>query len=142
MIESSPPTGWTRWYQRALPAYWLFLACTTHFPRLELRGPRNSDKFVHAIAFAILAFFFWRFCETIWTRLSPAFAWIAVLVLLAYAGADELTQPWFGRSCDLVDFLCDAVGVTAVLATLEWRRRALATGHAELATQLRSTPPS
>lgn len=36
--------------------------------------------------------------------------WSTVVIL--YAIADELTQPIFGRSCDIIDFIADAMGIS------------------------------
>ena len=36
--------------------------------------------------------------------------WSTVVIL--YAIADELTQPMFGRSCDMIDFIADAMGIS------------------------------
>lgn len=117
-----PP--WKRWYLRALPAYWMFLFCVTHFPRLELYGPvPASDKVIHFGAFGLLAFLFWRFAEAIHGHLSHRFVWISAGVLLAYATVDEWLQQYVGRGTELVDWLADMAGVTFTLVALESRRR-------------------
>ncbi|TWT45589.1 VanZ like family protein [Phycisphaerae bacterium RAS1] len=115
---------WRHWYRRILPAYWAFLACSTHLPklRLETRVPQE-DKIAHALAFALLAFLFWRCAQSIYGRLSPAFVWIAAATLAAYAALDEYTQPFFNRSGDLRDWLFDVAGAAIALAALEYRRR-------------------
>ena len=123
-----PP--WRHWYRRALPTYWVFLFCVTHLPDLKLRGPLPSpDKWSHFIAFALLAFLFWRCAETIWRPLSWRFVWIAAFWLTLYAAFDEYTQQFARRSSDPVDFLCDVGGILPVLALLEWRRRARSGTH-------------
>jgi hypothetical protein len=38
-------------------------------------------------------------------------AWLLLLVVSAYGGLDELTQPYFGRTCDLYDFLSNVAAV-------------------------------
>jgi VanZ family protein len=115
---------WAHWYRRALPAYWVFLVCLTHFPRLTFDvGIRASDKLAHVGAFGLLAFLFWRFAETIRYPLSGRFVYVAAVLLIGYAAADEYVQQFVGRGADVVDWLCDVVGIVAVLAVLEWRRR-------------------
>lgn len=120
----SPSPAWTEWYRRALPAYWISLFCLTHFPRLRLDVPiRASDKLAHLAAFALLAFLFWRFAETIRRPLSARFVWIAGFWLTVYAALDEYLQQFVGRGTDLIDWLFDLAGIAVVLALLEWRRR-------------------
>jgi VanZ family protein len=125
MTDQTPISGvWTSWYRRALPAYWVFLFCLTHFPKLELDVPiRAPDKIAHVGAFGLLAFLFWRFAETLRHPLSNRFAYVAVSSLVGYAAFDEYVQQFVGRSTDIIDWLCDVAGIMAVLAPLEWRRR-------------------
>jgi VanZ family protein len=118
---------WRRWYRRALPAYWVFLFCVTHFPKLELPGRvPQSDKLLHVAAFGLLAFLYWRFAEARHRPLSGRFVWIALAVLVLYAALDEWLQGFAGRSADLTDWLANVLGVVLVLAALEWRRRVAA----------------
>lgn len=105
------------------PAYAVTLTTLTHLPRLDLAGPRQSDKLGHVLAFGLLAFFFWRFIATFRNPLPGHFAWTSSAFLLVWAAFDEWTQPWVGRSADLYDWLADAAGIVAVSAVLEWRRR-------------------
>jgi VanZ family protein len=115
---------WAHWYRRALPAYWFFLFCLTHFPKLEIGlDVPKSDKLAHLGAFGILAFLFWRFAESIQGPVSTRFVYLAAIVLCAYGAADEWLQQFVGRSTDFTDWLCDAAGIVVVLALLEWRRR-------------------
>ncbi len=114
---------WNSWYRRALPAYWIFLFTSTHFPGLRGVPLRPSDKLLHFAAFALLAFLFWRFVETFHDRLSRWFALEALLILGLYAATDEMTQGWVGRGVDLHDFFADFGGVAAMLAVLETIRR-------------------
>lgn len=116
--------AWVRWYRRALPAYWIFLFCLTHFPELRIEVPiRAPDKIAHVGAFGLLAFLFWRFAQTLRYPLSARFVFSAALWLIAYAGLDEYLQQFVGRGTDIVDWLCDVTGIVVVLAVLEWRRR-------------------
>ena len=117
--------SWAQWYRRALPAYWIYLFCATHFPQPTLPDVPGSDKLAHFAAFAILAFLLWRFAESFNRGLSRRFAWIAMFWLGVYAAADEYLQelPGTNRSASLLDWLADFAGVAAVLLLLEVRRR-------------------
>ena len=107
-----------------LPAYWIFLCCTTHFPSLHLTiGPDTKGWAAHLGGFGLLAFLFWRFVETFRRPLSGRFVWIAAAGLVLYAAADEYFQQFTGRSTDLDDWLSNVVAIAAVFAVLEWRRR-------------------
>lgn len=120
----APDSPWTHWYRRALPAYWLALFCGTHLPRLDLGVRiRSSDKLVHAAAYALLAFLFWRFAEALGQPLSGRFVWIAAGCLALYAALDEYLQAFVGRSPDFGDWLANLGGLAVVLAALEWQRR-------------------
>lgn len=118
-------TRWTHWYRRTLPAYWIFLFCATHFPDLRLAGPLpRSDKLLHLVAFAILAFLFWRFVESFRRPLPSSFVWVSMLSLCTYAALDEFTQMFVGRSTDVRDWVSNCGGIILTLLVLEWRRRA------------------
>ena len=66
-------------------------------------APEGSDKLVHFIAFAALAF---PLAYTGRFGLSPVFIGASV-----YGGAIELTQPSFNRSADINDWVADIIGV-------------------------------
>lgn len=66
-------------------------------------APEGSDKLVHFIAFAALAF---PLAYTGRFGLSPVFIGASV-----YGGAIELIQPSFNRSADVNDWIADIVGV-------------------------------
>ncbi len=107
-----------------LPAYWIFLACCTHFPRLKLDwGVSKPDKWAHLIAFGVLAFMLWRFAETFRRPLAGRQVMALVVVLVVYAAIDEYTQQFVGRSTDVGDWLMGLVGMGAVLGPLEVHRR-------------------
>lgn len=118
--------SWDHWYQRALPAYWIFLFCSTHFPKLKLDlHVRAPDKIAHCVGYGLLAFLFWRFAETFRRPLSKRFVWLALLWISAYGALDEWLQPFVNRSGDVLDWVYDVIGAAAVLGALEWRRRRL-----------------
>jgi len=66
-------------------------------------APEGSDKLVHFIAFATLAF---PLARTGRVGLLPDFIGAS-----AYGGAIELIQPSFNRSADINDWIADVVGV-------------------------------
>ena len=66
-------------------------------------APEGSDKLVHFIAFAALAFPLAR---------TGRFGLLPVLIgASAFGGAIELIQPSFNRNADLNDWVADVVGV-------------------------------
>ena len=66
-------------------------------------APDGSDKLVHFVAFAALAF---PLARTARFGLLPVFVGAS-----AFGGAIELIQPSFNRSADLNDWVADIVGV-------------------------------
>jgi VanZ family protein len=66
-------------------------------------APEGSDKLVHLIAFAALAF---PLACTGRIGLLPVFIGAS-----AFGGAIELIQPSFNRSADVNDWIADVVGV-------------------------------
>ena len=65
-------------------------------------APRGSDKLVHLIAFAALAF---PLARTGRIGLLPVF-----ISASAFGGVIELIQPSFNRSADVNDWVADIVG--------------------------------
>ena len=66
-----------------------------------------GDKVPHAVAYAVLAAI--MVLLGVRGRLGAA-------LLIAVASVDELTQPWFGRSCTLGDWLADLAAILGVYA--------------------------
>ena len=66
-------------------------------------APEGSDKLVHFIAFAALAF---PLARTGRIGLLPVFVGAS-----AFGGAIELIQPSFNRSADINDWVADIIGV-------------------------------
>ena len=66
-------------------------------------APKGSDKLVHFVAFAALAF---PLARTDRIGLLPVFIGAS-----AFGGAIELIQPSFNRSADVNDWVADVVGV-------------------------------
>ena len=80
-------------------------------------APDGTDKLVHLIAFAALAF---PLARTGRFELVPVFIGAS-----AFGGLIELIQPTFGRSADMQDWIADiaGVGLGIVLALLYRRPR-------------------
>ena len=78
-------------------------------------APDGSDKLVHFIAFAALAFPLAR---------TGRFGLIPVVVgASAFGGLIEVIQPTFGRSADMQDWIADIVGVAlGIVLALIYRR--------------------
>lgn len=118
------PKSWERWYRWALPIYWIVLFCATHYQKPPGLLPiPQSDKVAHFVAFALLAFFFWKYAESRGRRLTAGFAWITLAVLSAYAALDEYLQRFVNRYVSLTDWIADVAGIVVVLLVLEVRRR-------------------
>ena len=78
-------------------------------------APEGSDKLVHFIAFAALAF---PLARTGRFGLLPVFIGAS-----AFAGAIELVQPSFNRSADINDWIADIIGVALGIGCgLQYRR--------------------
>ena len=110
--------------------YTLFLVWATHHPRPEfLLGPNPpSDKTLHFIAYGGLA-------VLVAGTLALARRWTlprsAALFggLAAFAAVDEITQPFFNRSSERMDWIYDCTGialglvaVAAAVAVVRWVR--------------------
>lgn len=78
----------------------VIIAVVTLAPMLA--GPAGSDKVYHVLAFACLAFPL----PLVRPRLT---LWVVVGVI-AYGGAIEVIQPFFGRQAEWADFVADAIG--------------------------------
>jgi VanZ family protein len=100
-----------RFVIRSLTAvYSLVLLTLTHLPPTELPKTQVNDKLVHFTMYGLLAVLLHL---SLWTRKrSPvAIASIVVPAALLFGAFDELTQPFFQRTCDIRDWYADAVGV-------------------------------
>jgi VanZ family protein len=90
----------------------------SHIPPQDMPDVHVTDKLLHAVGFAALTL-------TLLAALgafgaSRAKRLIATTLLLAaYGAVDELTQPFFGRTCDLHDWLADMLGMVLALAIVE-----------------------
>lgn len=78
-------------------------------------APNGSDKIIHIIAFACLAF---PLSSTHRFGLLPVF-----VVAVAFGGIIELIQPSFNRSADITDWLADICGILVGVACGLFYRR-------------------
>lgn len=137
-LDGHPPRG--RFFRLAVAttaAYMLLLVFATHYPKPErLLGPNApSDKTLHCLAYGGLGLLA---AATLATsgRWSPARAVVLGAGLAAFGVADEITQPWFGRTTELLDWACDCggiavgiAGVALVMAAVHGRRGTAARGQ-------------
>ena len=78
------------------------IALATLTPVETLPNVSGSDKLHHLISFAILTLPI--------AIIRPNAMWIIMCLSIAFGGAIELLQPLVNRSCEMADFLADAVG--------------------------------
>jgi VanZ family protein len=131
-----------RWYRVVALALLVYLAASftaTHLPAVgRLPTPEwyvPFDKVAHFGMYGALAFLLSWFValRTPDVEATAHGLWrylVAWLVIAAYGMADEVTQPAFGRTFDLLDWGADLVGATCGLlafsaAHLAYRRRAI-----------------
>ena len=99
----------------ALGCYWALLFVSTHIPAHLLVTLHQSDKVIHATAFAILAFLIaWAVPTNDARPLRNVFQ--AALIAVIYAGIDELSQIPVGRTADWNDFFADCTGICVGLS--------------------------
>jgi hypothetical protein len=101
-----------------LAIYWIVLVVLAHMtiPGVVYQA-KVSDKWLHFLAYLNLVFLVWfSICPDDKVRWRDRSAWVVFLAVVVYGGIDELTQPYFGRTKDLMDFLANAEGVAAGLA--------------------------
>jgi len=105
----------------SLLIYWPTLFALAHIPIPKVvREAGVSDKSLHFIAYLILVFLLWFAIspgrKVNWRR---AVAWWILLVTVCYGVIDELLQGVVvGRSCDVMDFFADLIGVLTGLILL------------------------
>lgn len=114
-MPAAAPDPWRR-FARPLAVltagYVLVLLFATHYPRPEeLLGPKPpSDKTLHFLAYATLGIL-----AAATLAAAGRWAWRGVASLAVglaiFAGLDELTQPAFGRSAELLDWGYDLIGL-------------------------------
>lgn len=78
------------------------------------------DKVLHVGAYAIISLFAFLAVNP-----GKTFSrWIVILLMLfVLAGFDEFTQPYFGRTSSVYDFLADGIGIITVFLNLLYYRQ-------------------
>ena len=100
-------------------AYTAVLVFATHYPRPEELLARNppSDKTLHFVAYAVLA----AFSAATWlaARRTASRSIAPLAIALASFGAiDEITQPFFRRHADPLDWVYDCIGIAIGIAAV------------------------
>ena len=99
-------------------AYWGILFILTHIPPAQAPEIGSADKLLHLAAYMLLAFLVGSslLATRHWNRLSIS---AGMILLVFYAGFDELTQMLVGRTASWKDWNADLIGImlgTAVCA--------------------------
>jgi hypothetical protein len=97
--------------------YLITLFTFTHIPIPQVVYQANvSDKWLHFLAYMNLFFLLWFSInpdkKANWLKWGT---WLIFLGAVISGAADELTQPYTGRTCDILDFVADAEGIFAGL---------------------------
>lgn len=112
---------WLSWLMLAAPAMTALWLWGTHTPSPERYGLgiKMNDKIVHACGFAVLTACWWICLRVRFPRPSPIVLGVGLWIGAAlFGGLDELTQPWFSRECDLMDWVADLGGATVAILLL------------------------
>ena len=113
---------------------WAGAFTLTHLPPGNVPKFHAGDKVLHTVGFAGLASAFGVTLLSFGVPRRRRLMWL-LAVMLAYGAIDEWTQPWFGRSCDIIDWLHDAAGIViaaGVVETFAWivgKQQPLANSH-------------
>jgi VanZ family protein len=94
--------------------YWLLILTLTSLPGVDMPNVHINDKIEHLLAYGGLGFLL-----NLSLRIQNKFAlvkkysaWFAILIVSAYGALDELHQLFIpGRSCDILDWTADTIGV-------------------------------
>jgi len=104
-----------RFHRRWLAASFLTLAMLlvlTHIPHAAIPEFLNAtllDKVEHVLAYGAVAIFF---TLSVPNRAPFPVLLVGLLTLAAIGVVDEVTQPLFGRSADVRDYVADLVGIS------------------------------
>jgi VanZ family protein len=91
-------------------AWGLLLVTLTHMSRPPGVLVTSHDKTLHFIAYSTLGFLVYIASAAQWPR-RGALPLILVLLGAVFAATDEITQPYFGRTADVLDFQADMIGL-------------------------------
>jgi len=103
----------------ATGAYTAILLFATHHPKPgDLVGDLvHRDKMLHFTAYGLLGLLVAAMIAVA-GRLSSRAVAFAVVSLLVFAAVDEVTQPLFGRSTEMLDWAYDSLGLAAGVAAV------------------------
>jgi VanZ family protein len=94
--------------------YGILLLFVTHIPQTSVPVDVNRydlDKLIHLLAYALLAWLFFRAIRPDKTYLR----WTVIMIgLILLAAVDEFTQAWMGRQSSWLDFAADVIGILGV----------------------------
>ncbi len=129
---TTAPAGVARRWRLVFLAYAMLLTLATHWPNLQIDAPfiERPDLALHLICFGLLAGLLVAARLFDKAPLSRANLGWSLLVGLAWAGLDELSQglPYINRYVVWSDFLANAAGVCLVVAAcFAWRAKRGAT---------------
>jgi VanZ family protein len=121
---AAPPRPFLRRWRKTVLAIcilmWAGAFTATHVPGREI--PRElaslGDVVLHGVGYLGLSSWFILALAAFGVRRS----WRAAIVLgvmMLYGAFDEQTQPYFGRSCDLSDWITDTVATAAAIVLWE-----------------------
>ena len=101
-------------------AFWVMIFVGTHVPGPNIGHlPKHSDKLMHFVAYAGLAFLLglWR---AAYREMRLRDYLVVFAITAVYGIADELLQliPVLNRTCDPLDFLGDCLGILCGLGAL------------------------
>jgi len=120
----------TKLPRRLAIAYAIIVVAVSSYPGLRLPevGHTPLDKIVHCAQYAILGFLVSRGWGPWRLDGKSGFAsWIPLLILLAFAGADEYHQHWIpGRYAEWLDWTADVLGIVIGYLLGGWDNRIIA----------------
>jgi len=130
MIEprSAAAARWKRWAFRARTLallYFVVLAVATHIPAEGVPPLSMSDKWLHFTGYGLLTVLMLAGWELTVGVLEPKHYFAVWLAGTVYGAIDERTQLLVNRSCDVNDWLADALGIVAGLLVFRLGRAVL-----------------
>ena len=94
--------------------YWLLILTLTSLPGMDVPNVPINDKIEHLLAYGGLGFLLNLSLriQNKFTLVKKYPAWFSVLIVSTYGALDELHQLFIpGRSCDILDWTADTIGV-------------------------------
>ena len=101
--------------------YWLLILTLTSLPGVDVPDIHLNDKIEHLMAYGGLGFLLNLSLriQNKFTLVKKYPAWFAILIVSAYGALDELHQLFIpGRSCDILDWTADTIGVIIGVAIM------------------------